>query len=394
MREMELALSRFLFSGAVDPASADVSAAFTRIMDGASSAGPRRTAVLEAKDVAPARSAKSAAAPAVGRTEMIDDVADVSSVEGSRDESQVFVSSERSAAAPGRATSDPLPTQLVDDPSELRQAVATLEAQHEQSSRKNRPSEPSRPSRRSPPAPAETALAEGALVEAARRLDDHETDGTPATRTLIPAEKGLAPSPPVAVTATVELPQPPAAGRAPLIAAAAIVAVGAVAGIAIAVSGGSSNDVSPPLAAPPAPPPSPSPSPAPLAAPSTPTPPAPSLGIAPPPQPPAAEPTPAPPSIAEPTPAPSQTAEPTTPSPPSVEPKAAVNAKPGAVYVDVIDGWGTVSIGKKNYGETPVQVSLPPGKYVVTIEKGGGGAKKNVPIVIKAGGQLQVRERL
>ena len=398
MREMELALSRFLFSGAIDPSTAEVAAAYARIMESGPAATPRRTAVLEAANVAPVRSGKSAAAPpapAVAATEMIEDVGSISS-DGPRDESQVFVSSERNVAAPSgqHNASAPQETQLVDDPSELRRAVASLEAKQEQSSRKNRASEASRPSHRSQASPAETAIADGALVAAARQLDSTDEDGTPATRTLVPAEtaKGdVARSNTPQVAAVV--PATAARGsRAPMLAAAGIIAVGAIAGVAIAVSGREAppsppvttttttvTTTTPPAAPAPAPTPA-APPPAPVEVP-PPTPAPTPLPVAPPPAPtpstPAPPPAPAPAVVAKPPPA--------TPVP---------TGKPGTVYVDVIDGWGTVTVGKKSYGETPVNITLAPGKYTVTIEKGGGGAKKNIPVTITSGGALQVRERL
>ena len=60
----------------------------------------------------------------------------------------------------------------------------------------------------------------------------------------------------------------------------------------------------------------------------------------------------------------------------------------------MIGGWGHVSIGKKSYGETPVTLTLPAGRYVITLTNGDGTKKKNVPVTVTAGGKGQVREQL
>ena len=60
----------------------------------------------------------------------------------------------------------------------------------------------------------------------------------------------------------------------------------------------------------------------------------------------------------------------------------------------MIGGWGHVSIGKKSYGETPVTLTLPAGRHVITLTSGDGAKKKNVPITVTAGGKGQIREQL
>lgn len=67
---------------------------------------------------------------------------------------------------------------------------------------------------------------------------------------------------------------------------------------------------------------------------------------------------------------------------------------PGTVYVDVVGGWGLVSIGKKSYGETPVTLTLVPGRYTITLESGDGTKKKSVAVTVTSGGKSQVREAL
>ncbi len=447
LREMELALSRFMFAGAIDPASADVAAAYARIMDGVQSQAPRRTAILDAPAIsspppsqsspaAPSPSQSSPAAPAPsgssprapsssppatasgGGALSTEELPALGSAMSSGEVSQVFVSSSRNPASPPEP-SRPLPqsvqTQLVDDPAELQAAVAAFEGQRSSASRRNLASV-NESSQRSRPSPAaETQFGEGALVAAARAVEDID-DGTPATRTLVPVEQRSAPlvaapssSPPAPVA------QPPS--KAPKLIAAAIVALGAIGGIAIAVSGGGKSTSTsaaplPPIAAavpatsptPPAAPPTPTP---PTAAPATP---APATATAPvdgdaaddvarPPAPdtaPDAVPAPAPLPTPLPTPVPAPGPAPVravTPKPTTEKPAEAKGA-PGSVYVDVIGGWGLVSIGKKSYGETPVKLTLVPGRYVITLESGDGKKKKNVPVVVTAAGKLQVREKL
>jgi serine/threonine protein kinase len=440
LRDMELALSRFLFSGAVDPATADVGAAFTRIMEGAPAGSPRRTAVIEAAPVSLATAPPSTggsrprpAAPAPTPPTMVtEDIAALggidsrvdsrigaSSVVGSPlnsitsgDVSQVFVSSEARAAAPGpdapselRSSSSPAaPTVLEVGQEDLQAAVAAFEQQRSSSSSRNLPAREA--SRRQAPAPVETAIADGALVEAARAAGATDDDGTPATRTLVPAsarDSGpITPAPPRPVT---RVSSSSSSSRRTMAAAAAIVVAGALGGIGIAVSG---DPPAPPTTAssmttttaPPATPPPATPTPA-VAAPAAPPPPvaAPAPTALEPPTAPAAttSPTPAsaPPPAPTPAPAPAPTPAPTTAKATiaAAPTDAKAPAKPGTVYIDVVGGWGLVSIGKKSYGETPVTLTLPAGRYVVTLTSGDGAKKKNVPVTVTSGGKAQVREQ-
>jgi hypothetical protein len=53
-----------------------------------------------------------------------------------------------------------------------------------------------------------------------------------------------------------------------------------------------------------------------------------------------------------------------------------------------------VSIGTKAYGETPMKLTLPPGRYGITLTSGDGSKKKTVPVTVTSGGRVQVREPL
>jgi hypothetical protein len=330
----------------------------------------------------------------------------------SGDVSQVFVSSEARAAAPGpdapselRSSSSPAaPTVLEVGQEDLQAAVAAFEQQRSSSSSRNLPAREA--SRRQAPAPVETAIADGALVEAARAAGATDDDGTPATRTLVPAsarDSGpITPAPPRPVT---RVSSSSSSSRRTMAAAAAIVVAGALGGIGIAVSG---DPPAPPTTAssmttttaPPATPPPATPTPA-VAAPAAPPPPvaAPAPTALEPPTAPAAttSPTPAsaPPPAPTPAPAPAPTPAPTTAKATiaAAPTDAKAPAKPGTVYIDVVGGWGLVSIGKKSYGETPVTLTLPAGRYVVTLTSGDGAKKKNVPVTVTSGGKAQVREQ-
>lgn len=59
----------------------------------------------------------------------------------------------------------------------------------------------------------------------------------------------------------------------------------------------------------------------------------------------------------------------------------------------MIGGWGNVTIGKKSYGETPVTLTLVPGRYTITLENGANGQKRSVPVTVTSGGKSQVREQ-
>jgi serine/threonine protein kinase len=463
MRQMELALSRFLFSGAVDPSTTEVRSCYARIIDNVAASEPRRTNILPAADVAPrsvpapttiARDEQGAtvevqggSSPSILVQSSPSLAAAMASANAPSDESQVFAVSERVAAAPGPLEATGAGTQnvtrLVEDAASLEQAVRTFD---ERSARQTpAPRDSLRPTA-SPTSPPErsmsnraapvTLLNDGDLAAAAAAASaialsghtdsdsltaDPEEAGTPATRTLVPASESqrnvVAPAPVTAPTGSqnrvsdaddvaVALPR----SRTPLY-AAGVLSLGAVAAVVIAM-GASRTDapsaVPVPVVA--APPPAETP-PAPTPAPTPPTV-----------SPPVAEPVAAVAEPAAPQPTPVVSATPATPTPattavsakPALRPAkptaptaapaatpspgaeaAAVEPQgpPGSIYVDVPGGWATVSVGKRVFGETPLTVTLPAGKYTLTLE-GGDGRKKNVPVTVVAGKKIQLREPL
>ncbi len=473
MREMELALSRFLFSGAVDPATADVGAAFARITAGATAPTPRRTAILESDPSlaaslspnAPAASAMSSIPTEdIGALEALATVpsdsgfvdVSVSGLQaGERSSvSHVFVSSQAHPAAPGptasssspvAAGSSPAPphgqTLLELSPTELNAELAALEPKapsHKQPVARAA-------SRPHPRAPVDTALEDGALVAAAQAIEWPEQDRTPATRTAVPVER--APSPPVPAAtvpqSSTTAPAPSRKGR--VVVAASLISAGAVVlGVAVATStpepatsgGGGATTTLATGTAPTRPPDAVSAPPAEAtdgstksgpttSAPTTsaPTTSAPTTSAQTPTTPTTSAPTPTTPTTpttSAPTPttptpttpttsapttsAPSPKTSPSLPAPPAPSREAPAPpetsavprdpAKPGTVYVDVVGSWAFVSIGKKSFGDTPVTLTLPAGRYVVTLTSGDGTIKKNVPLTVTPGAKLQIRETL
>lgn len=459
MRQMELALSRFLFSGAVDPATAEVRSCYARIIDNAV-AEPRRTSILPAADVAPrgapvlttiARDEqggtvevpKHNTSPSILVQSSPSLAAAMASANGPSDESHVFAASERVAAAPGAEGTQNV-TRLVEDAASLEQAVRAFD---ERSARQTpAPRDSVRPglaflpersmSNRAAPvtllndgdlaaaAAAASAIAlSGAHANSDTLIAEPDETATPATRTLVPSGDSqrtvaalapvTAPTAPLQRLSDADEVAPPRS-RTPLY-AAGVLGLGAVAAVVIAMSGGGSAEapavpvaaVAPP--SPPAPtatetaPPAPTPPPAPAMLPAT----APVVEA------PAAEPvvtaTPASPttvSSAKPAarpvkPAAGTAAPVTTPAPaapvaaaaPTPEVAADPQGPPGSIYVDVPGGWATVSVGKRVFGETPITVTLPAGRYTLTLE-GGDGRKKNIPVTVVAGKKIQLREPL
>ncbi len=468
MRQMELALSRFLFSGAVDPSTAEVRSCYARIIDNAGNE-PRRTNILPAADVSP----RNAPAPTTilrdeqrGTVEVPRQntspsilvqsspslVAALPSVSGSGDGSQVFAASERIAAAPGPWGAQNEGTQnvtrLVEDAASLEQAVRTFD---ERSARQTpAPRDSVRPSSSSlPPTPERsmgnraapiTLLNDGDLAAAAAAasaiallghahansdtlIAEPDESATPATRTLVPASDSqrnlAAPAPVTAPTAPLKRPGDAddvalalPRSRTPLY-AAGVLGLGAVAAVVIAMSGRSVEAPAAEVAAvapvavvaPPTPaesaPPAPTPPPvvaavAPVVAEPAPEPAVPVVTAA-----------PAAPATAlaskpvarpiKPTAAPVSSVPVAVPATPATSPAAEANDEPqgapGSIYVDVPGGWATVSVGKRVFGETPLTVTLPAGKYTLTLE-GGDGRKKNIPITVVAGKKTQLREPL
>ncbi len=464
MRQMELALSRFLFSGAIDPATAEVRTAYARITEGGAADQPRRTNVLAIAAVLPTvpptairrdeqrgsttDDEKQMPGPAISGPPSIllsasTAFAVAPSSLSSDEESKVFGSSAKLPIAPrGAPLSEPA-TLIVDDAVSLDAAAAAFDLQAARRpgvmpspSASLSPSsllasdtlelqpvklpvsvspERSR-SQRQAPGPV-TELGDGDLVAAARSAAEAvlaadttvaEDDGTPATRTLVPASelssmsapKPVAPGALVVVDDDDDLKIP--GQRRPLYAALAILGVGAAIGLVVAVGGGSSEAaITPAVAA--------------IAAPATaPLPPVELVVSAPPLVEPAAIEPPAPaaiepaPVVVEavvqaPTPQPAEVAARPTAKPTVAASKATkaskpvsaaeeANGPPGSVYVDVPGGWATVTIGKKSYGETPVTLQLPSGRQQITLTSGDGSKKKTVGVTVIAGKKVQVTE--
>jgi len=417
LRQMELALSRFLFSGVIDPATAEVRNVFPRIVDAAGGEPQaRRTNVLPAPQPLPAP-----------KTEQVEDLA-LPSTTSEKGDSAVFVSSSKLPASPGSSGSGPssvsvsvslmassqsqpqsqpspspspsssLPTTMGDDPRLLEGAARDFAARNpgsqrnpaarEASSANPAANPPARESSRKNWSSTETALGDGLQLqlEADRVMKAADVDdGTPATRTLVPtserlpAAPGPTPTSPTPLTTATPSPSP---SRKPLFAAAGILAAGALAAVAIVVAG-SGPDVPAPVAALPAPAVAPPPPVAPAPAPSVPTTPA----AAPKTDPPKADPPKADPPKAEP-----PKADPPKADPPK-EAKAA-KAAPGSVYVDVPGSWAHVFIGKKQIGDTPTTLTLAPGKYNITLENPDAKKKRTFAITVVSGVKTQINEPL
>jgi hypothetical protein len=312
-------------------------------------------------------------------------------------------------------------------PSELNADLASLEPRAPSQKLPVAPA-PSRPQTR---APLDTALEEGALVAAAQAIEWPEQDRTPATRTAVPVERPLpapareTPAPLPSTTATA-----PSGGSRVVVAAGLVSVAAVVTGLVIATSKPPSPTATmaatatPPAVVTSPPRPAPDdpvtpPAAATVVVPPTPTAPATPTTTTPPTTPTTTAPTTTAPTTTAPTITPPKSAAPTssteTPArsttPPSPlagpassasvvpapqEPSAEVreSAKPGTVYVDVVGSWAFVSIGKKSFGDTPVTLTLPPGRYVVTLTSGDGATKKNVPLTVTPGARLQIRETL
>jgi serine/threonine protein kinase len=463
LREMELALSRFLLSGAIDPATADVGAAFARIMDGTAPPSPRRTALLDAGPELLTAPPPAASAPSTMPTEDIGalnvsgtvpsdssliDISVVNAVGGEPSSvSHVFVSSQPSPAAPGpsAASSNSQPSPSPSPSPSSSNAETLLELGRAELDAELDALTPRAPSQKQPAAretkrretraPIDTALEDGALVAAAHAIEASDRERTPATRTLIPATQGAPPAPAVPSTSatTLSTSKPPARGPRAALIAVALSAVGVVVGVALlstseppprstsSAAGGSTSLPHPeatpssltsastvPAAAATTTEPTRSTAPATTNStlPTTPTT-TPTLATA-------AAASPATSSTTTPraTKVPPSPVRPPAPPPPSPAPAttearpsrdaAAIgadgdsreSATPGTVYVDVVGSWAYVSIGKQRFGDTPVTLTLPPGRYVVTLTSGDSSTKKNVTVTVTPGAKLQIRESL
>jgi serine/threonine-protein kinase len=398
LRRMELALQRFLFSGSIDPATADVRAVFPRIID--VNSGPpqpaRRTNVLPAEQIVSASLAAAAAfpppAPAAvpstrGAPTLLDvDMSQTATGEGGADEgvSVVFTNSGR-----GR----PAPTYVVPGGSSHAPADAVTAVG-------DNPQQP------------------GAVPRAGRSDAAGDApvapEGTPVTRSS------------VVVHDTVELPQPlgvqfgaalvtqsmptttsPGPRRPATIAAAALFATGAAIGGIVALSARPTSSTTeldggppPPVATSAVPP-----------APTTNAPPAPMATT------PGADarPTTTNPTTDQPT---NPTTNPTTDQPtnpparattsPTTSPtttssaattasegaNVAATAETGTVVIDIVGGWGSVFEGGRPLGETPLVLELPAGRHSLTLQSGDGKKKKTVTVVVPAAGRVAVSEAL
>ena len=482
MRHMELALSRFLFSGVIDPATAEVRTAYARITEGGAVDQPRRTNIMpvaavtvsppptvirrdeqqthsttddESKMPAPAMSgppsillsASTAFSAAPGPSSSL-----------SSDESQVFVSSTKLPVAPrGSPLSEAPPTLLIDDAVSLDAAAAAFDLQ---ASRRQSPAandtlelpsfappsskpERSRSERAAPghPFPGRsgqaplTMVGDGDLAAAARDalasvsgVDGDSTiaedDGTPATRTLVPAAELSVTKSAAIVRAAVnddgdDDDDLVISGRRPTTGAiAGILGIGALIGLVVAFGDG--GDIVVPVATPVVavvpvaaitPPPAPAVETAPVDAAIEPAAPevVPDVDVA------AIAPSPAVADVMpvvpvvpvapvaapaavptnKPAPAPSASAATKPPKPAAVVRASAEGiaaGPPGSVYIDVPGGWATVTVGKKVYGETPLTISLPSGRHSVTLTSGDGAQKKTVGVTVIAGKKVQIKE--
>ncbi len=328
MRHMELALSRFLHSGLVDPTSAEVRNVFTRIVDVDGESAARRTNVIPA--------------PSLGLdppvTERLEDIAKITS--STQDDPELTSSSEGSAvfstSAKHRRAPAPAPLGNDDD-------AAAAFAQRPTSSQ---------------PRSAEALLDEVTRVRdqdesAVRPADD---DGTPATRTLVPVSQKN----PLALSPSSPLPSPPAS-RVPLLAAAGILATGAVVAFVIAFGTSQPAPVEAVAAV--------APLKALVARP---------FAVPDPPAPPAVE---VPEKVSD-----------AGPGSKASETEVAERPKaPGTVFVDVPNSWARVFLGKKPLGETPVTLTLPAGRYNITLENDDGSKRKTVPVVVGSGTKSQIR---
>jgi len=407
LRAMEQALQRFLFSGALDPATADVRALFPRIVDAASGAPqPLRSTQVASADAVLSPSLV-AAAPATVLGEADDgDLLPSTEADGSATASVVFTNSGGALAAPsnigapaGRAVATtvalPDPRAAVDDALPVVARGAAGE-----------PRSGPTPRTGSRAGAALTALEDGALIAEVNRLL-FDQDGTPVTRTAVsaaaappgaapswsPQPDAAPPSPPTPTGATaVARPRP--ARRGLVAVGAGVIAVGALAVGGSQVMSSSSRTsaghddgragaslVTPATSS--------------TGALTVASAGAPALAVA------------ATPSAAATVPSAASTAA--LPSPAAAAAAAALPAAPppaaspagstatttaavGTVYVEIVGGWGQVSSGGRLLGETPLQLRLPAGRQTLTLREGETGQTRSVVVTVPAGGRVSVRE--
>ncbi len=404
LRAMEQALQRFLFSGAIDPATASVRDVFPRILEARS--GPpqplRRTnvigadAVLSPSLLAPAPATLVAPADSDSTEPEPDDP----DAPARSDISIVFTHSGKAPLSPASSPSS-VPSSSVPSSSVPSSSVPSSSVPPQV------------------PSPV-TEVEDGALAAEVRRLLAPD-EGTPVTRTVVPAAAATATF--VASSASAAARAAPAAPLAATANAAAdtgrprrAAALGVAAALALIVVGGGgvllSSRAPPPGAAPATTAPLPTATPPASATPATTTtisavatttPAAATTTTTTPPAAAATVPatTTTPPAAAATVPATTTTppapAAPTTaaspPAAPETTPTAAATAGGwGSAYIEVVGGWATVSAGKKVLGETPLALRLPSGRHTLTLTSGDGGATKTIVVVVPAGGRVRVSE--
>lgn len=248
MRQMELALSRLLFSGAIDPATAEVRNVFPRIMADADPA-LRKTQIADAP--APEETATPADLDHVSKTESQSRIESGSSLpapspsssssSSSSNVSMVFSSSEKAAPAPGPAASpgaalggvDPNAVTMMEVSDESLRAPGPILSPASSGKSVKAPSAPI------PTAPGLPSMAELSRLDEASAALQPAPDATPATRTNVPRGASVSAAAPVAEVTTATSATPKAAlapadgidalalprSRAPLVAAGVVAAL-------------------------------------------------------------------------------------------------------------------------------------------------------------------------
>jgi eukaryotic-like serine/threonine-protein kinase len=385
LRAMEMALTKALYAGDLDPSTADVRGLFARLDEPVSA---RQTNVAVVADlqaqVAPTPMPSVPAMPVLGGTESFP-----GREPGRSEVSQVFTSSgklvqpelspnEALRQASGRNVQPNAPT-VMSDPSLQSAAQGAWE-------------EAAKRSGRNPV--VVTALGQG-LQTAARDASGknpstteeqrvNSQEGTPATRTLVPAS---GPEPAYAPQTLMEVPSPsaqvaiaqPTRRRLMPIAATAIIGVGVVA--AVVVARVRSSQPTTPIASVEAPV---------AIAPVVPLEPVAAVPVVPvivaskPDVAPVAE------AVA---PAAKPMVEPTAKPAPDDKAARAKDDKPkakmGTITIEITSGWGTVWEGKRQLADqTPAQLKLSLGKHQLTLKQGGGNRVKLLNVDVTSEHQM------
>ena len=391
LRAMEQALQRFLYSGAVDAAAVDVRDLFPRILEANSGApqAARRTNVISADAVLSPSLLAPAPATLVAPASL--STAPPPDEPGRSDISIVFTNSGKSMFAPlsssssASSASSPM-TVTAGLPVELRGDAPVSSS----------PSPASPSSSPSPRAPsAVTEIEAGELAAEVQRLLG-PADGTPVTRTVVPVQAAAARPPTPHAPTMGEAPR----SRAPAVgAAAAVVVAAALAAVGVAVAPRTTSETNAVTTAAPVTTPVPATTAAPAASVTTP----PAVTGATTTTTTAAANEPAPVIAPAPTTRPATTTTTKEPAP-ALEPSstaaaasatstaAATATATGSVYIEIVEGWATVSEGKKVLGETPLQLRLPEGKHTLTLTSGDGSRTKSIVVVVPPGGRVPVSE--